>query len=434
MESSDLTGVHILTKRLVTSILLLSTLFTPGVSQVQRYRAVDKEKSPLEITATQFPTSQGDSVTTMVFTQVPLDRIVFVKSETDFIAAYELSIFAVDEDEMVRETRIWREEVIESKFTNTQSPDQYHLSRTDLVLIPGEYELVVTLVDEDNRQSFTTREELSVTAYPVDQIAIGDALLLSRRPDPADRLGDLVPYVGNRIGDSADSFYVYFIVRNPGGEALQVPLEYSLDSEDDSTAVISHTTIMLDGVLSPQILSLATSELKGREYELKIEIPLESHELQISVPIHVTWAGFTGLIADIDEAIEQTRYVATRAQLQQMRKAPEEGRREAFLAFWRGIDPTPETPRNELMDQYYIRVAYANAHFRSFQAGWETDMGMVHIIYGQPDDIERHPFDVYQKPYQVWYYYDTGWQFVFVDVNMFGDYRLVSPLYPGRSF
>ena len=434
MASFDITGERILIRRLVTFTLLLTLLTVPGVSQSQRPRAVEKEGSPLEISTTQFPTEQGDSVRTLIFTRIPLDRIVFVKSETDFFAAYELSAFVLDEDEMVRGTRIWRQEVIESEFKNTQSQDHHHISFTDLILAPGEYNLVVTLVDADNRQSYTSRKKLSVTDYPTDEVAIGEALVLSQRPELNDRLSDLKPYVGNKIADSADSFHVYFVMRNPVGETRDVPVEYSLAAKDDTTAATYHRTLRLKGILSPQALSLATSEFKGREFELKLKIPLESHELELSVPIYVTWAGFTGLIEDIDVAIDQARYVATRAQLQQMRNAPEEGKREAFLAFWRALDPTPETPRNELMDQYYKRVAYANAHFRSFQAGWETDMGMVHIIYGQPDDIERHPFDAYQKPYQIWYYYDKGWQFVFVDINMFGDYRLVSPLYPGRSF
>ncbi|MBA7483939.1 hypothetical protein ES707_19456 [subsurface metagenome] len=86
------------------------------------------------------------------------------------------------------------------------------------------------------------------------------------------------------------------------------------------------------------------------------------------------------------------------------------------------------------MDEYYGRVAYANTYFRSMQPGWETDMGMVYVIYGPPDEIDRHPFDVNQKPYQVWFYYNKGWRFVFVDANMLGDYRLVTPLYPTRSY
>ncbi|MFC1548292.1 GWxTD domain-containing protein, partial [Candidatus Neomarinimicrobiota bacterium] len=89
---------------------------------------------------------------------------------------------------------------------------------------------------------------------------------------------------------------------------------------------------------------------------------------------------------------------------------------------------------NEVMDEYYRRVAYSDTHFKSYQAGWETDLGMVYIIYGPPDDIERYPFELDSKPYQIWYYYEQHWRFVFVDQNMFGDYRLITPLYPGRSF
>jgi hypothetical protein len=61
-------------------------------------------------------------------------------------------------------------------------------------------------------------------------------------------------------------------------------------------------------------------------------------------------------------------------------------------------------------------------------------MGMVYIIYGPPDDVERHPFNMDSKPYQIWLYYSKGLRFVFVDVNMLGDYRLITPLNPTRSF
>ncbi len=59
-------------------------------------------------------------------------------------------------------------------------------------------------------------------------------------------------------------------------------------------------------------------------------------------------------------------------------------------------------------------------------------MGMVYILYGTPNDIERHPFNISRKPYEVWYYYDLNRNFVFQDDNGFGDYRLVTPLFDTR--
>ena len=67
--------------------------------------------------------------------------------------------------------------------------------------------------------------------------------------------------------------------------------------------------------------------------------------------------------------------------------------REHFIEqFWLRRDPTPGTPENEMKSEHYRRIAYANQRFpwRSMP-GWKTDRGRTYIVYGPPDEIERHP-------------------------------------------
>ena len=58
-------------------------------------------------------------------------------------------------------------------------------------------------------------------------------------------------------------------------------------------------------------------------------------------------------------------------------------------------------------------------------------MGMIYIIYGEPEQVESHPFELNSKPYQIWYYYSLSRTFVFVDEIGTGDYELQYP-YDGR--
>ena len=420
-------------KWLLTITLLLVVLLAPDRSISQR-RQPEREKSLLELTVSRSPTLKANSIQVDVFTQIPLDQLVFLADNGGFKSTYELSIFAVDKDDMVRATRIWREDVVKSRFEETQSEDLYHIAHTYFLLSPGEYRIVANLMDQDSRQRHQASEEIDVTGYPLSQLAIGDILLLreaERVPGKPDRI---TPFVGNQISDQADSFYIYLAIHTPMEEPSQASLHYTLGNKDDTAAVAFHKTLNLGSALSTHIIPMATSHLKEREYTLTVRVQVDSLVAEQSTPIRVTWTGFYHLIEDVDQAIEQARYVATRAQIKEMREASGEARREAFLSFWSARDPTPETPKNEIMDEYYRRVAYANAHFKSFLPGWESDMGMVYIIYGPPDDIERHPFDMDQKPYQIWFYYSKGWRFVFMDVNMLGDYRLVTPLYPSGAF
>ncbi|CUS97606.1 GWxTD domain-containing protein [Candidatus Kryptonium thompsonii] len=81
------------------------------------------------------------------------------------------------------------------------------------------------------------------------------------------------------------------------------------------------------------------------------------------------------------------------------------------------------------MEEYYSRVKYANEHFGHYLEGWKTDMGMVYIIFGPPSSVDRHPFDINAKPYEIWYYYEINRRFIFLDETGFGDYRLITPLW-----
>ena len=41
------------------------------------------------------------------------------------------------------------------------------------------------------------------------------------------------------------------------------------------------------------------------------------------------------------------------------------------------------------MEEYFYRVAYSNENFNSWGQGWETDMGMIYILFGPPDEVQR---------------------------------------------
>jgi GWxTD domain-containing protein len=118
--------------------------------------------------------------------------------------------------------------------------------------------------------------------------------------------------------------------------------------------------------------------------------------------------------------------------LRKAKTTPEKEKR--FIEFWKKKDPSPNTPRNELMVEYYNRIRIANERYSHYTDGWRTDMGMVFIIYGNPSNVDRHPFENQTKPYEVWDYYDINRQFVFVDDSGFGDYRLITPIYDDFRF
>jgi GWxTD domain-containing protein len=105
--------------------------------------------------------------------------------------------------------------------------------------------------------------------------------------------------------------------------------------------------------------------------------------------------------------------------------------REKFIeAFWLRRDPTPGTPENEMKEEHYRRIAYANDNFSEAVPGWNTDRGMIYIRFGPPDSIDVHggvPGSSY--PYETWGYryiegMGTDVQLEFVDTTLTGRYHL----------
>ena len=426
-------------KRYPILILLLGLLPVPAQTFAQERgpggpvgKRGDGEFSTLSLVLSRSPILEPDSSQVGIYTKIALDQLVFVRYGDKFRARYEISIFALDEDDRVRGTLIREGEVIKAEFKDAKSSEQYHYSSAKLVLPTGKYEIVTHLVDLDNRRRHTARKDLEIVSYPADQLALGDVMLVPAIEGEPGEAPRVIPLIKNEITDEVDSVNLYLVIRNPYPESIQAPLEYNLKKDGEIIATL-HDTLSLDSPITSHMIPLGTRELKARDYTVTVRVQADTQEVEQTIPILIVRTGISRLIEDVDTAIEQTRYVASGRQIKNMRNADEDEREDEFLAFWAKLDPTPATPKNELMDEYYGRVAYANAHFRSYESGWKSDMGMVYIIYGPPDDIERHPWDVQNKPYQIWTYYEKGSRrFVFVDINLFGDYRLVTPLYPNR--
>ena len=80
-------------------------------------------------------------------------------------------------------------------------------------------------------------------------------------------------------------------------------------------------------------------------------------------------------------------------------------------------------------------VKYVNAYFKmSWKEGWETDFGMIYILFGAPDQVQRsNSTNPNSTVYHVWYYNRINKEFVFRDQSGFGDFKLDRP-FIGQNF
>jgi len=374
-----------------------------------------------------------------VFVQMNYEGLSFVKRGDAYDASYEITLTITDSAGALVAEKSWVEEVKGVPFEQTGSQSMYSLVQRVFPVKPGVHKIAASVMDTESKTVRTISRQIGVPVYGGSHFMLSDVLLLAKVIQRGDKRS-IQPQVSWNIGNLPPPISVFFEAYNPERfDSVRYTLA-ALSQKGD----VSHsqdTVVHLGPGRNDQILQFNHATLPLGDYRLLIQAfarhagdTVETELANTSRNVVVRWWGLPRSIKDLDLAIEQLRYIAKEGEMGPMEdaKTPEE-KQAKFLAFWKKRDPNPNTARNEKMELYYARVDYANRHFSHYREGWRTDMGMIYIIFGPPNDVSRHPFEVDSKPYELWRYYDINYDFVFVDETGFGDYRLINPLYDLRK-
>lgn len=393
-----------------------------------------------------------------LYTKVPYQSLRFLSQNDGFSAHYNVSVDvyrtnAEGEPQGLVLSRMWERDVNAPTYAATQADSLYDYATQSLPLAPGSYALAVQVEDGASNRTFTREVPLRVRSFR-GAVAMSD-LLLADHYD-ADRQV-LFPNVSNIIGTDRDTFTLFYELYAEQDRRVRVryevvrqnrerrrpavlrpllglpPKEEDLPDADFQTT----ETLAVRAGRNPATLTLQASTFAAGDYVFKVQIESEAGAVlaEAEKPFSVRWMGLHDQIADLESAISQLRYIAKDREIRAIREAPTpEERFRLFQSFWDKRDPTPGTRRNERMEEYYFRVAYANRNYGRFSNnGWNTDRGEVYIRFGEPDFVDRHPYNYGDRPYQVWYYYRIGRRFIFVDETGFDDFQLLVPIWDERN-
>jgi len=92
------------------------------------------------------------------------------------------------------------------------------------------------------------------------------------------------------------------------------------------------------------------------------------------------------LVKSFDKIMEPLIYISTRSETEQIRNASDQ--KAAFENYWLSLVKVPNVA-TATVRKFYDRVEAANYLFTNFEEGWKSDMGMIYIIYGPPDDVYK---------------------------------------------
>lgn len=125
--------------------------------------------------------------------------------------------------------------------------------------------------------------------------------------------------------------------------------------------------------------------------------------------------------------IRAVKYIFTKEEIDSLNKAPLERKQKLWNDFWKRRDPTKGTSENEAYVEFLRRFRYAQDHFQSIFSNTLSDLAVIYITLGPPNEVEKHEFEQNTNPYVIWYYYTYNLKFKFEDKFGTGNYELVDP-------
>lgn len=367
-----------------------------------------------------------------LYIEVPLDNIQFKKNNaTDSYDAFvEYKIIVKDSKDEIAFNQVYPEKISNTREEQKDIEGRTSSTMKNFVLPSGRYTMSFTLRDKNNFNEYSKEYVFGVKDITNDKLIFSDVMLLQDMTESEKGGKEITPLINGNIGEMS-KVNMFYEIRSRFEETVSKHYKMVIKDDKDNTVYDSAFVLILKS--GPNSIFQAVSADKFSLGNFKVEI-LDGSDAVAGKYFMYRWGNLPVNIKDIDAAISQLMYLANNDEMKHMKSGKtKEERLKRFLLFWKSKDPSPKTPKNELMLEYYNRIRIANERYSHYVEGWKTDMGMVFIIYGNPGQIDRHPFEENAKPYEIWTYYDINRQFVFVDETGYGDYRLTTPIWDERN-
>jgi GWxTD domain-containing protein len=410
-----------------TLILLQSMVF----SQVEHYTSTAGTKVKYYQDFLSFWESDGKTKLD-VFIKVPYSSVQFIKTGQGFEAGYSITVSIFDEDEnrLITE-KVWNENITAISFEQTIQRTNFNLSHRSFELSAGTYKVNTLLTDKDSRAEFKSENTLNIKDFSKRPV-LSDLMLIGKRT-VVEGNSKIIPNVSRDVITEKEGIPLFFELYSD--LSTEYTIKYAVTNSEEEIIFSDSEKRNFEQGSNQIFYTIDSISLNIGKFIVKVEVINANGEtLSSSIkPFVSRWEGVPSTITDLDKAVDQLIYIANPDEISYIENAENRNEKtKRFVEFWKKRDSNPADEYNAIFNEYFNRVAFADENFTSYSIeGWRSDRGMVLIILGLPDNIDRHPFEYYAKPYEVWQYYDLNRSFIFIDNSGFGDYRLSpdTPLY-----
>ncbi|NQT35708.1 GWxTD domain-containing protein [bacterium] len=363
-----------------------------------------------------------------IIVEVMNDMLLFVRDKDEFTASVQLNLSIIDPDvgQVVSKVRNVTKRVSDYEMTNSRRDFSVDVFSVELPV--GKYTIKVQIEDRESRKRETVEERIELQYPSSDEFDVSD-IIWARSSELEERTGvPLHPTVSGMVSDPESVLYCYFdLFRQDPSRVCSINL---IAAEKSGIIRFNDSLSIVGGErLSSFFMAIPCKDLTFNRYNVTLRAFFEGDTIQRTSSFSINFHGLPWMIGDINQAIQQLRYVATIEEIQRLSAAFPSKKEELFIRFWNEKFPCENEAENGKMIEYYNRVNYANVHFGSNRHGWETDRGKILIIYGKPSEIEKSGDDMNSIQFEIWYYNHINKRFVFKDEFGFNEYRLVSTIW-----
>ena len=365
-----------------------------------------------------------------IFMQVPFAAVQFERNSNGFEGGYSVTVSIYMEDgETLYLEKLWNEKITVKSFRETSAKENFNLSYRSFKLAPGKYLLKTTVTDRDSRKEYSSENYYNVREFS-PKPSISDIMLIAQMKI-VEGNNRIIPNVSRNVSENKKEINIFFEIYSDSSTNSNI--EYIVTNKDNKILYESSGKQLINKDKTQVFYTISDSTLLNLgNYILTVRLKDNNEKTLASTSkaFYSRWAGLPATVDNIDEAIDQLIYIANPNEIEYMRNGKdEEEKTKRFIEYWKTKDPSPGNEENEVFQEYFGRVNFANEQFSHYSEGWQSDRGMVFIILGPPNNIDRHPFEYDAKPYEIWEYYEINRSFTFLDESGFGDYRLITPMY-----
>jgi len=302
-----------------------------------------------------------------------------------------------------------------------------------LLLFPGNYYYEISLVAPDSSILGFASDTMELRPFSQTTISMSDITLVSNileasSPGAFVKYGKkILPNPGRVYSPRLPLLYFYSEIYNPADDTLYEAKAKILDPQGREFRTFELGNLAWEEKRSVIINGFNVAGLPAGNYTLELIIAGTNDTIKKSKEFIVQKiteqaTNFTEEMAMLER--QKLLYFANSDELGEYDKLGLQGKERFVAQFWSryGADFKQTLDRR----WEYASVQFARSRGKG-KDGWQTDQGRVYIVYGPPDNIERHHLSLESNTWEKWEYYQLqgGIYFIFADLYGLGEMKLL---------